>query len=95
MNVENTGKHLHSLIERTTCGAHNAPEGIPCWRLDNDLTRVSYPAACGKRIKKAGFNGKISPQSMRAKAPAKRIDVPPKKVWKKTLHKQTLAPANK
>jgi hypothetical protein len=67
--------HLHSLIERTGCDAHGVPEGVPCYYLPNNLSKEAhYVGACGSRVKKAGYNGKISPQSMRAKAPVKRKD---------------------
>lgn len=70
--VENTGVHLHSIIERNDCKIHHVPKGVPCYHLPNNLnTEAYYVGACGSRVKKAGFNGKISPQSMRSKAPAK------------------------
>jgi hypothetical protein len=75
--VENNGKHLHGAINSVACGAHSAPAGIPCYTLDNTSGLSEHPfhyGICGKRIRKAGFVGKISPQSMRAKAPAKKTD---------------------
>lgn len=82
--VENKGVHLHSLIERIGCDLHGVPEGIPCYYLPNNLNKQAhYVGACGSRVKKAGYNGKISPQSMRAKAPAKRKDGPSKPFIKK------------
>jgi hypothetical protein len=71
--VENTGVHLHALINRIGCGIHKVPVGVPCYHLPNNMTSEAYyVGACGSRVKRAGYNGKISPQSMRAKAPAKR-----------------------
>lgn len=70
--VENTGVHLHSIIDRIGCKIHNVPAGDACYHLPNTLSEEAYyVGACGSRVKKAGFNGKISPQSMRSKAPAK------------------------
>lgn len=72
---ENKGVHLHSLIERVECEIHHVPMGVPCFHLPNNMNKEAYyVGACGSRVKKAGFNGKISPQSVRAKAPAKRKD---------------------
>jgi len=68
---ENTGVHLHSLIERTGCGIHSVPAGIPCHTLPNNVDpQTDYVAACGSRIKKV-FTGRISAQSMRSEAPRK------------------------
>lgn len=69
---DNTGVHLHSLIERTGCGIHKVPAGVPCHTLPNNvIPETDYVAVCGSRIKRAGFNGRISAQSMRAEAPRK------------------------
>lgn len=69
---ENTGVHLHALIERTGCGIHSVPAGVPCHTLPNNVNpETDYVAACGSRIKKAGFIGRISAQSMRTEAPRK------------------------
>ena len=72
--IENTGKHLRDLIERVGCGRHQVPKGVPCYHLPKNVRGDGgyYPGACGVRIKKGGFVGKISPQSMRTKAPMKK-----------------------
>lgn len=67
----NSGVHLHALIDEVACRVHNVPQGISCYFLMNEHGE-QYATACGSRIKKAGFNGKISPQSVRNKAPVKR-----------------------
>ena len=68
---DNKGVHVHSLIERTSCGKHGVPEGVPCHTLPNNVNPgADYVAACGSRIKKV-FTGRISPQSMRSEAPRK------------------------
>ena len=69
---ENSGVHLHALIERTGCGIHKVPTGVPCHTLPNNVhPQTDYVAACGSRIKRAGFIGRISAQSMRTEAPRK------------------------
>ena len=69
---ENHGTHLHALIQRTGCGIHQVPNGVPCHTLPNNVNpQTDYVAACGSRIKKGGFNGRISAQSMRSEAPRK------------------------
>jgi hypothetical protein len=69
---ENNGVHVHALIERTACSHHNVPVGVPCHTLPNNVNpQTDYVAACGSRIRKAGFNGRISAQSMRTEAPRK------------------------
>jgi hypothetical protein len=69
---ENHGTHLRALIERTGCGIHKVPNGVPCHVLPNNVNpEADYVAACGSRIKKGGFIGRISAQSMRNEAPKK------------------------
>jgi len=81
--VENTGVHLHALIARTECDVHKVPTGIPCYHIPNNMnTEAYYVGACGSRIRSGGFNGKISPQSMRTRAPGKQ-DTAGKKPWVK------------
>jgi hypothetical protein len=87
---ENTGVHLHSLIERTGCGIHSVPAGIPCHTLPNNVDpQTDYVAACGSRIKKAGFVGRISAQSMRTEAPRKSGPGAKRPFKKKAAAKQT------
>lgn len=75
--AENNGKHIRRVIETTTCGRHRAGEGQACFVLPSVNHEVYHAGICGKRILKAGYNGKISPQSMRTKAPMKNDDRPP------------------
>lgn len=88
--VENTGVHLHSLIERTECKTHNASKGVPCYHLPNNMQpEAYYVGACGKRVREAGFNGKISPMSMRTHAPRKTDNPAGKKPWAKKPNTMT------
>lgn len=92
---ENTGVHLHSLIERTGCGIHSVPAGIPCHTLPNNVNpEADYVAACGSRIKKAGFVGRISAQSMRSEAPRKS-GPGAKRPFKKKSHDKQTSPRGK
>lgn len=74
--IENHGKHLHRAIDTTSCGVHKVPTGIPCWHMPKNVEGAEgfYGAICGKRIRKAGFIGKISASSMRVKAPQRDDD---------------------
>ena len=74
--IENHGKHLHRAIATTSCGVHKVPTGVPCWHMIKNVEGAEgfYGAICGKRIRKAGFIGKISASSMRVKAPQKDDD---------------------
>ncbi len=73
--IENHGKHLHRAISSVRCGQHNVEVGVPCYVLDNTSEITEHPfhyGICGKRIRAAGFIGKVSPESMRKKAPARK-----------------------
>lgn len=71
--ADNRGEHLHHAVGTTTCKKHKADVGMPCWVLpsNNVFTNMFHYAICGSRIRSAGFVGKVSADSMRAKAPAK------------------------
>lgn len=72
----NTGKHLQTVLERTRCLLHGAPEGIPCWHIQKGAKNLfgHYAGACGERILAAGFNGVISSDSLRRYTPNGRDD---------------------
>ena len=59
----NDGKHIENIVFETKCGRHNADRGNPCWAIESDVSDNSVVGVCGKRIKSAGFDGKISDQS--------------------------------
>ena len=70
--IENEGVHLHALIQRTGCGIHSVPEGVPCYTVPSYVySQTDYVGVCGSRIKKGGFIGRVSAQSMRTEAPKK------------------------
>lgn len=74
-HIENTGRHLHSAINSVRCGAHGVPVGVPCYTLDNTSGLSEHPfhyGICGQRIRSAGYVGKISPESMRKRPPARK-----------------------
>lgn len=92
---ENTGVHLHHLIDRVGCGFHKVPVGVPCHTLPNNVNpQTDYVAACGSRIKKAGFNGRISAQSMRTEAPRKS-GTGDKRTFKKKSNTRQSSPRGK
>lgn len=79
-SLRNDGKHLHDLLSRTTCKKHNASENEPCYIIRPSIqTAVTYYfGACGARIKRGGFNGTISPQSVRAAPSFKKSNSRPR-----------------
>lgn len=61
----NNGKHIDDIIDRTSCDTHNATTGTACFYIRFDGGKGDNgPAICGTRIRKAGFNGKIHPNSL-------------------------------
>jgi hypothetical protein len=85
--IENHGIHMHRAIENTSCGKHQVPKGIPCWHMHKNVEGAEgyYGAICGSRIRKAGFIGKISASSMRARSPK---DDDPKNGARKPFNKK-------
>jgi hypothetical protein len=62
----NSGKHIDEIVSNTNCATHDAPQGFPCFSINYDNGKGDLgPAVCGPRIIKAGFNGTISPNSLR------------------------------
>lgn len=74
--IENHGKHMQRAIDTTSCVPHGASEGDPCWTMPKNYEGAEgyYGSICGKRIRKAGFIGRISAASMRLKPPSKDDD---------------------
>lgn len=46
------------------CGPHAAPGGVACWAIERQ-DRAPSMGACGDRIRRAGFDGAISPDPQR------------------------------
>lgn len=68
----NDGRHINGIIGNTTCKKHKAEAGVACWDVYVTASQRFAPAVCGSRIKRAGYNGKISPSSLSQKAPGGR-----------------------
>ena len=65
----NEGRHIHNIINRTTCAKHNATEGQPCFTITYDAAIYGQGfAICGARVLRAGFNGRVNPSSLNRKA---------------------------
>jgi len=64
----NTGKHIQHISDSTECKKHKAPSGIPCFHIKHGSSFGYSAGVCGKRIKSAGFIGKISPTAMQKAA---------------------------
>lgn len=67
-HAENSGIHITEIMSRTDCERHKANQGSPCWHIRCDTNARVLPALCGTRIKKAGFVGNVSHESMQTKA---------------------------
>lgn len=61
---ENDGKHIQKIIFDGTCKQHQADRGEPCY-TNISGTEELLVGVCGKRIKAAGYNGKISDAALR------------------------------
>ena len=81
---ENPGIHIPRIVNDTACPKHHAPEGVACWVIPTNNLLNFYQAVCGKRIKRAGFIGNISPQSMRLKSEHQKRQFPPRKFSKRS-----------
>lgn len=68
MGIINDGRHVKSIMATTPCGRHSAELGEPCFWSHGSTPGYKVLALCNKRIKKAGFNGKISVSSYQQKA---------------------------
>ena len=75
MFIENAGVHLHDAINTTVCAKHNVDIVVPCWSVSNGSgdTIRNYASICGSRIRRAGFSGKVTAQSLSTKSP-RRFD---------------------
>ena len=66
-HAENNGVHIRDIMSRTDCMKHDAPEGIPCFHVKYDTVNGYSAGLCGARIRKAGFNGRVSHESVQSK----------------------------
>jgi hypothetical protein len=62
-HVDNDGIHVAKIMGQTACPKHGADKQMPCWFVYSDSNSNRLPALCGARIRKAGYNGAISPTS--------------------------------
>jgi hypothetical protein len=62
----NSGKHIDRIVNATLCMVHKVPIGIPCYHIQPGTTGHfgRLAGVCGKRIRKAGYNGRITDQSL-------------------------------
>lgn len=54
---------IRQIIEKTSCGRHKAPEGVPCYSLGRDAGGY-YAGVCNLRIKKV-YNGKVTTEAVK------------------------------
>lgn len=67
MSFVSDGVFIPTIMEGTTCDRHQAGVGTACWGVYISITNRVAPAVCGRRIRKAGYAGKISAESLRVK----------------------------
>jgi hypothetical protein len=70
--VHNDGKHIHFVMTTTSCKKHSAVTGDPCYIVNSGTgsPATELLGVCGVRIKRAGFNGKISETSFQTRRPS-------------------------
>lgn len=63
--LDNDGKHISAIIDQTHCEKHGASTGMACYVVTPDGNTGSRDllGVCGARVKRAGYNGKISETS--------------------------------
>lgn len=73
-SVDEHEKRIPLILDRVDCRRHGVPKGIPCFHIASSSLRFFgyLPGICGKRIKAAGYDGKISPTSLQLKASSGR-----------------------
>ena len=59
-----TDLFITTVIERAICTKHKGGGGGPCYVIESTITGDLYLGVCNDRITRAGFVGKISPQSL-------------------------------
>lgn len=68
MTILSTERKIPNIIETTTCGKHRKAEGFPCYIINAGEDKPIYYGVCGVRIRKAGYVGVISSDSLRLKS---------------------------
>jgi hypothetical protein len=72
MSISNDGKHLERVYQDTFCNKHSANKGMPCWAIEGGKPGNFVLGVCGKRVKAAGYNGKISADSVKLRTLGRR-----------------------
>lgn len=74
--MDNKGQHIEDLMMRSACEKHRALVGEPCWYIPvGHIFSGDLRAICGKRVRRGGFNGKISPTSLALKKNSNKKEV--------------------
>lgn len=70
--IPNDGKHIQNIMLSTTCRKHAADENTPCYIVNPgaNASSTGLLGVCGARIKRAGYNGKISETSFQTRRPS-------------------------
>lgn len=67
MSFIDDGIFIPTIMKETECDRHQAGVGTACWGVYISITNRVAPAVCGRRIRKAGYAGQISAESLRVK----------------------------
>lgn len=69
--IHTTETYIQTVLERTTCRVHGPGGVYPCWSFESAGGKMLF-GVCDYRVKKAGFTGKISPESIRGRGHGRR-----------------------
>lgn len=69
---ENNGIHIPAIVNSVDCAIHGVREGEACYLVPVEGPKPYLSGVCGKRIRKAGYNGKISPMALQMNRPGGR-----------------------
>jgi hypothetical protein len=60
---------IQHIMDNTTCKKHHAERSVPCWFVLPGEANVNFLSGiCGPRVRKLGFSGAISPESLQVKS---------------------------
>lgn len=66
--------HIPTILSSTACVKHvDADVDVPCYKVESDTADgPTLRGVCGVRIRQAGYNGVITPQSLSQRTPGGR-----------------------
>lgn len=64
MDTPTLDRKMDGILTGTDCKKHEKPTGMPCFNLLSGNGKGILFGICNTRAKRAGFVGKINPQSL-------------------------------